>query len=191
MMSDAYKKEYENYDELHEYMHGSASVVGMMMTYIVGFEDGALEYADALGDAFQLTNFLRDIDEDYHQKRGRVYMPKDYMKQFGLSADMIKNRRYDDHFVQFMKFMIEKNREIYQIADKGIPMLRSYRARLGVTIARLLYSHILNKIENIEYNVFKGRVHVSKWKRLVLVAWAPVYLLMLDFKYLLKKLTQK
>ena len=77
MVQDIEKKRYKNYQELENYVYGSAAVVGLMMTYVIGYtEPNALEYAKKLGYAMQLTNFLRDIDEDY-VNRNRIYMPQD------------------------------------------------------------------------------------------------------------------
>ena len=84
MIQDLTQTRYQTYDELKNYMWGSASVVGLMMSHVIGFNDmRALKYAPKLGYAMQLTNFLRDIDEDY-QLRGRIYLPLDELARFDL-----------------------------------------------------------------------------------------------------------
>lgn len=176
MFMDEEKFAYENYAELEEYMFGSAGVIGLMVTRVVGYSsDDAFEYAKKLGYAFQLTNFLRDIREDYDDL-GRVYMPQDEMRRFGLTnADIAKKIR-DDRFVEFMKFQIERNREVYREALPGIKLL-NWRGRLAVRVSFVLYKAILSEIERANYNVFAGRVRTNRQQKiyLSLKALAGVY----------------
>lgn len=176
MFLDEEKSRYNNYAELEEYMYGSAAVIGLMVTRIVGYSsDAAFGHAKKLGHAFQLTNFLRDIKED-HQELGRVYMPADELARFGLTPDDIENEVYDERFVRFMKWQIERNRDIYGEALPGVPML-AWRGRLAVRISYVLYKAILNEIERAEYNVYKGRVRTTFSQKvwLTIKAMAGVY----------------
>jgi len=160
MFMDEEKAEYSNYAELEDYMYGSAGVIGLMVTRIVGYaSDEAFRHALQLGYAFQLTNFLRDIREDYDEL-GRIYMPQDELARFGLTSDDIASRVFDERFIAFMKFQIERNRRIYREALAGIPML-AWRGRLGVRIAYVLYKAILQEVERVNYNVYKGRVRTN------------------------------
>lgn len=160
MFMDEEKFTYENYAELEDYMFGSAGVIGLMVTRIVGFSsEEAFPYAIKLGYAFQLTNFLRDIREDY-ENLGRVYMPQDELRRFGLTSDNISARVYDERFVDFMKFQINRNREVYREALPGIPML-AWRGRLAVRVSYVLYKAILRQIERANYNVYLGRVRTN------------------------------
>ncbi len=160
MFLDEEKFRYENYAELEDYMYGSAAVIGLMVTRIVGYSsDAAFYHAKQLGYAFQVTNFLRDIREDYDEL-GRIYMPLDELERFGLSEEDIANRVYDERFIAFMKFQIERNREIYRQALPGIPML-AWRGRLAVKVSYVLYKAILNEIERVNYNVHLGRVRTN------------------------------
>ncbi|HEX9995929.1 MAG TPA: squalene/phytoene synthase family protein, partial [Abditibacterium sp.] len=85
MIQDTHQTDYADYADLEGYMYGSAAVIGLMMSHLVGFEgEKTLEHAQKLGYAMQLTNFLRDIDEDF-QLRNRVYMPADELAKFNLS----------------------------------------------------------------------------------------------------------
>ena len=164
---------YETYADLENYMYGSAGVIGLMVTRIVGYStDVAFEHAKKLGYAFQVTNFLRDIREDYDEL-GRVYMPQDELRRFGLSNDDIARRVYDERFIDFMKFQIERNRQIYREALPGIPML-AWRGRLAVRIAYVLYKAILAEIERVNYNVYLGRVRTNFAQKLWLSAKALV-----------------
>lgn len=171
MFMDEEVFEYETYADLEKYMYGSAGVIGLMVTRIVGYSsDKAFDHALKLGYAFQVTNFLRDIREDY-EELGRVYMPQEELRRFGLSSVDIANRVYDDRFVAFMKFQIERNREIYREALPGIPML-AFRGRLAVRIAYRLYSAILREIERVDYNIYLGRVRTNSRQKLWLSARA-------------------
>jgi len=173
MFMDEEVFEYETYADLEEYMYGSAGVIGLMVTRIVGYSgDAAFEHAVKLGYAFQVTNFLRDIRED-HEELGRIYMPQDELRRFGLSSKDIAGRVYDERFVEFMKFQIERNREIYREALPGIPML-AWRGRLAVRVAYVLYKAILSEIERANYNIYKGRVRTNFRQKLWLSAKALV-----------------
>ncbi len=160
MFMDEEKSEYENYAELEEYMYGSAGVIGLMVTRIVGYSsDAAFQYALKLGYAFQLTNFLRDIRED-SESLGRVYMPLDELGKFNLVKKDILDHKIDETFIDFMKFQISRNKQIYREALPGIPLLH-WRGRLAVRISYVLYKAILTEIERANYNVFLGRVRTN------------------------------
>jgi phytoene synthase len=173
MFMDEEKFRYATYAELEEYMYGSAGVIGLMVTRMVGYSsEKAFEHALKLGYAFQLTNFLRDIREDY-EELGRVYMPQDELRRFGLTDEDIEDGNYNDNFVEFMKFQIERNRQVYREALPGIPMLAP-RGRLAVKVAYVLYSAILKEIERANYNIYKGRVRTNGRQKIWLSAKALV-----------------
>lgn len=173
MFMDEERDRYENYDELEEYMYGSAGVIGLMVTRIVGYSsEKAFDHAIKLGYAFQLTNFLRDIREDY-EELGRIYMPQDEMRRFGITDRDIADGSYDERFVEFMKFQIERNRQVYREALPGIPMLAA-RGRLAVRVSYVLYSAILKEIERANYNIYKGRVRTNGRQKVWLSAKALV-----------------
>lgn len=171
MIQDTEKATYQNYAELEDYMYGSAGVIGLMIIHIVGYSsDAAFKHALQLGYAFQLTNFLRDIGEDW-KERGRIYLPQDELAQFGLTNTDIANGCLDEKFIAFMKFQIERNREIYREALKGIPMLHR-QGRMAVRIAFVLYSAILGRIEANQYNVYSRRARTNFRQKLKLSAKA-------------------
>jgi len=176
MFMDEDKREYANRGELDEYMYGSAGVIGLMVTRIVGFSsEAAFPFAVKLGYAFQLTNFLRDIREDCDDL-GRVYMPKDELEHFGLDKHDICRHVRDERFVEFMKFQIERTRQIYREALPGIKLL-NWRGRLAVRVSYVLYKAILKEIEGANYNVYAGRVRTKAQQKvaLSLKALAGVY----------------
>jgi len=176
MFMDEDKKSYANYAELEEYMYGSAGVIGLMVTRIVGYSTpDAFPYAIKLGYAFQLTNFLRDIREDFDEL-GRVYMPEDELARFGLEPVDLRRKVYDKRFVDFMKFQIERNKQVYKDAFPGIKLLH-WRGRLAVKISYVLYKAILGEIERADYNIYRERVRTGFRQKIALslLALAGVY----------------
>ena len=160
MIQDLTQTRYDDYAALKDYMWGSASVVGLMMSHVIGFHDArALDYAPQLGYAMQLTNFLRDIDEDY-QQRGRIYFPLDELARFELSEDDIARRHFSPEFRAFMQFQAARAHDLYQDAALGIPMLNR-RGRAGVATASSLYRAILDKLRDQDWNPFAGRASTS------------------------------
>lgn len=171
MLTDLEKTNYRDYDDLQQYMFGSAAVVGMMMTYVIGFNDAnALHYARTLGYAMQLTNFLRDIDEDY-QMRGRVYMPQDELANYGLCNEDIAQRRSSKKFEAFVIYQAARAHSLYEEANEGIALLQP-QGRIAVRVASNLYRAILNKIEAQQWDVFRGRARTNFPEKIMLLAEA-------------------
>ena len=153
---------YETYDDLLVYMDGSAAVIGEMMLPILEPTDpAAFGPARELGNAFQLTNFLRDIDEDLD--RGRVYVPQEDIRRFG-AEDAFASRTVTPGFVELMRFEIDRTRELYRIADQGIAHLPG-RSQRCIVAARELYSRILDRIEAQGHDVFAARARVPTWQK--------------------------
>ncbi len=172
MLQDAKKARYENYEELRTYMYGSAVVVGLMMTHVIGFSDETtLSHARELGEAMQLTNFLRDIREDL-EERDRIYLPLQELAAFGLTEADLKNRTCDDRFTSFLMFQIQRCDELYARSAAGIPLLDP-SGRTAVAVASHLYQEILRKIEKQHYNIFIRRAQTSGWEKawLAFTAW--------------------
>ena len=161
---DLTKNRYANFDELAAYCYRVASTVGLMSMHIIGFEgDEAIRYAIKLGVALQLTNILRDIDEDW--QRGRLYLPQDELEAFALSEDDIATGRYDDRWRNFMRFQIQRARRIYDEAWPGIALLDA-DGRFATAAAATFYQEILHDIEQHDYNVFGRRAFVPKWQKI-------------------------
>jgi 15-cis-phytoene synthase len=156
---------YETWDDLLVYMDGSAAVIGeMMLPILEPFRPGATERARDLGNAFQLTNFLRDINEDLD--RGRQYLPQEDLRRFGVD---LTERRCTPQFIELMKFEIQRCRALYASADLGTTMLPDRSARC-VGAARVLYGRILDKIEEEHYDVFAQRARVSTVEKAAIAA---------------------
>jgi phytoene synthase len=157
---------YETWDDLLDYMDGSAAVIGEMMLPILEPSDlgAAIPHARDLGNAFQLTNFLRDIDEDLD--RGRQYLPQDDLRRFGVD---LTQRRCSPGFVELMEFEIGRCRELYASAEVGIAMLPPRSANC-ISAAHTLYGRILEQIEAQHYDVFARRASVSTLQKAAMVA---------------------
>lgn len=168
MIRDVDQSRYETYTDLQSYMRGSAEVVGLMLTYIIGYTDPqAFVYAGKLGEAMQLTNFLRDIDEDY-EKRNRIYLPKEDMQRFGVTEAMIAQKQATDQFKHLMKFEIGRARQLFKEAELGICML-SHNGQFPVRLASRLYEKILDKIEQEQYDIFRKRVRSTTLEKIWLL----------------------
>jgi 15-cis-phytoene synthase len=164
MTMDLSVASYETYADLQFYMDGSAAVIGEMMLPVLEPRDMATAkpHARDLGDAFQLTNFLRDVAEDLD--RGRVYIPQEDLRKF--NADPWR-RVADVPWQDAMKFEIARCRELYVSADFGVDMLPVSSQRC-IRAARDLYSGILEKIEAANYDVFTERVRVTTARKLAM-----------------------
>lgn len=163
MAMDLTVTSYATWDDLLGYMDGSAAVIGeMMLPILEPLTPDALEPARDLGNAFQLTNFLRDVAEDLD--RGRVYVPQEDLERFGADpARRIVDRPWRD----LMAFEIERARALYRSADLGVGMLPPTSARC-IQAARTLYSEILDRIEASGYDVFTVRATVPTWRKATL-----------------------
>jgi phytoene synthase len=166
MTMDLTVESYQTWDDLLVYMDGSAAVIGEMMLPILEPTDydTALPHARDLGNAFQLTNFLRDIDEDLD--RGRQYIPREDSERFGVD---LTQRSVTPEFIALMRFEIDRCRELYRSAQIGIDMLPDRSAKC-VGAAHALYGRILDKIEAQDYDVFTSRASVSTAEKATMVA---------------------
>lgn len=170
MRMDLSVTDYPDRAALDRYMYGSAEVIGLQLLPVlgtVGPREEAAPYAAALGKAFQLTNFLRDIDEDL--RRGRVYLPADELAAHGVDRELLmwcqQNRRTD---AKVRRALVEQhaiNRRVYDYAQHGISLLRP-RSRPCVSAALTLYSEILDRIEEIDFAVFSQRATVGTGRRI-------------------------
>ena len=155
MAMDLTKTSYQTWEDLRDYMEGSAAVIGeMMLPVLEPISQAAKGPARSLGLAFQLTNFLRDVDEDLD--RGRIYMPQEDLRLFDVD---LERRAVTPAWRAFLAYEIERNRALYSFADTGIAMLPPRSARC-VGTARVLYAQILDQIERNGYDVFSSRARV-------------------------------
>ena len=176
MRMDLTVSDYPNRAALERYMRGSAEVIGLQMLPVLGTvcDPGTAEpYAEALGRAFQLTNFLRDVDEDL--ARGRVYLPADELAAFGVDRDLLlwchEHRLTDARVRDALAAQHETTRETYRFAVDGVPLLAP-RSRPCVTTALTLYSEILDRIEDSDFSVFSHRATVGTTRRIQVASGA-------------------
>ncbi|WP_448591960.1 phytoene/squalene synthase family protein [Thermoflexus hugenholtzii] len=162
---------YETFAELAAYCYGVASTVGLMSMFIIGYTDrSALLYAVRLGVALQLTNILRDVGEDW--RAGRLYLPREELRAFGISEEQIAEGRVDARWRAFMRFQITRARRLYAAALPGLRWL-SPEGRVAIRAAAELYQGILGAIERNGYDVFTRRAALGPVARLwiALRAW--------------------
>ena len=158
---DIKTKRYETFAELETYCYKVASVVGLIMSEIFGYSNSsALTHAIDLGKAMQLTNILRDIYDDY--KMDRVYIPQDELAEYGYPENDIGRKVMNDNFISLIKHQISRAREFYSLAERGIPYLTNDGSRTTVVLMQKIYSGILNKIEENNYDIYSQRVFVGK-----------------------------
>lgn len=169
---DLYCRRYETFGELAQYCYGVACTVGLMSMHIVGFSgEEAIPYAVRLGVALQMTNILRDVDEDW--QAGRLYLPRSDLHRFGLQEDDIAARRAGNNWRAFMEFQVARIRRLYAASWPGIAMLNR-DGRFAIAAASALYEAILDDIVRRRGNVFGYRAHVTalgKARLLPLIWW--------------------
>lgn len=167
VVQDTTVKRYATFEELYVYCYRVASTVGLMSSEILGYSDpSALEYAEAMGIGMQLTNILRDVKED--AGRGRIYLPAEDLKKFGVSEEDVLHGRMTEGMRELLKFEIGRAREYYAKGEKGIPMLER-DTRFTVLLASRVYGRILDEIEKQDYDVFARRAHTTKLQKLASV----------------------
>ncbi|WP_018655947.1 phytoene/squalene synthase family protein [Actinomadura flavalba] len=169
MRMDLRVTRYATYDELRAYMYGSAAVIGLQVLPVLGTSvprERAAPHAAALGEAFQLTNFLRDVAEDLD--RGRVYLPADVLAAHGADADLLARCRrrgvQDPRARAALAELVALNRAVYREAAPGVAMLHPV-SRPCVGTAFHLYQGILDRIEAAGYDVWSRRHRVPRTRR--------------------------
>jgi len=169
MRMDTEVTTYATFGELGRYVHGSAAVIGLQMLPVLGTTVPRTEAegpAAALGIAFQLTNFLRDVGEDLD--RGRVYLPADELAAFGVDRDLLtwsrRTRRPDARVRRALAHLVAYTRGVYRRAEPGVAMLEPV-SRACVACAFTLYRGILDEIEHAGYDVLHRRVRVGAARR--------------------------
>jgi len=149
---------YETFDDLWLYCYRVASVVGLLSMHIIGYHEGASPYAVKLGVALQLTNILRDVGED--ARRGRIYLPQEDLRRFGLTDDDILAGRRDERFRELMRFEMLRAETLYDESWPGIALLDA-DGRMAIAAAAEIYRGILPRIVANDYDVFQKRAYVS------------------------------
>jgi phytoene synthase len=161
--SDLEPRSLQTFDELYRYCYQVASVVGLTIIHIFGFDTrSALPLAEKCGVAFQLTNILRDIRED--AERGRIYLPAEDLRRFGVSEQDLRAGKRNDDFLRLMRFQAARARTYY---DESLPLLDLVHPRSRPSLWALIaiYSRLLERIEATNYDVFSRRVRLSSLEK--------------------------
>ena len=168
MTMDLTVTEYHTYEDLYEYVYGSAAVIGLQMVPILGTisKQSMTEAniaAEKLGTAFQLANFIRDIGEDL--TRGRVYLPVTELQSHGVTREMLEARIVTPQIKNALKEQIQRVRRLQAEAKVGLNLL-SAESRACIEAASELYCGIVDEVEKIDYQIFDKRAKTSNWRRL-------------------------
>ena len=163
MEMDLTVTEYQTFDDLYEYVYGSAAVIGLQMVPILGGDTvNSLEAAKNLGVAFQLANFIRDVGEDLD--RGRVYLPLQELSEHGVTRQMLEARKLTPEIVSALKFQIARVRQLQKAAEPGIALLDK-TSQPCIRAASELYCGIVDEVEKIGYDIFNKRATTSTARR--------------------------
>ena len=165
--TDLTVRRYANFEELKRYCYLVASVVGLISISIFGYRGGeqARRHAADLGIALQLTNILRDVQEDL--QRDRIYLPLDELARFGYAEDDLREGVANDAFRRLMAFQTERARHYFESGRRLLPYL-SRRARACVGVMAGIYSTILDDIQREPETVLQRRVSLSAGQKLAL-----------------------
>ena len=163
MEMDLTVTEYQTFDDLYEYVYGSAAVIGLQMVPILGGDTvNSLEAAKNLGVAFQLANFIRDVGEDLD--RGRVYLPLQELAEHGVTRQMLEARKLTPEIISALKFQIARVRQLQKAAEPGIAILDK-TSQPCIRAASELYCGIVDEVEKIGYDIFNKRAKTSSARR--------------------------
>ena len=167
MNMDLSVRQYQTYEDLHEYVYGSAAVIGLQMVSVLGTISpdavtSANEAAEKLGIAFQLANFIRDVGEDLD--RGRVYLPMTELEAHGVNRQMLEARVTTPQIKSALKEQIQRVRRLQNESTAGIKLLTP-GARQCIQAASQLYCGIVDEVEKIDYQIFTKRAKTSNWRR--------------------------
>ena len=170
--SDLEPRQIDTFDELYQYCYRVASVVGLTIIHIFGFDTRtALPLAERCGVAFQLTNILRDVRED--AVRGRIYLPREDLCRFAVSPEDLGCGKRTEAFVRLMRFEAARARSYYK---ESMPLLDLVHPRSRPSLWALItiYSQLLERIEKTGYDVLARRVRLSAVKKCWILARAIV-----------------
>jgi squalene synthase HpnC len=158
---DVTKKSYSSFDDLLNYCERSANPVGRIILEIFGVSDKeALKYSDAICTALQLTNFYQDVSVDI--VKGRIYIPLDEMKTFGVNENVFELKKNNTNFILLLKYQIDRTKKLFDEGWKLIPFLPD-NLKKQIILTILGGKEILRKIEQIDYNVLQERPSLGKF----------------------------
>jgi len=163
---------FETFDDVLGYCRYSANPVGHLVLYLCGYSDGGRQQlSDYTCTALQLANFWQDVFVDYG--KGRIYLPLEDLRRFGVTGDDIVQRRATQQFVAMMKFEVERAREWF---ERGLPLVKMVNRELAVDLELFSRSgqEILNAIERQGFDVLRSRPVISKSRKMMLALRAAM-----------------
>jgi phytoene synthase len=170
--SDLTPRRFETFDELYRYCYQVASVVGLSIIHVFGFESPeALRLAEKCGIAFQLTNILRDVRED--AERGRIYIPAEDRTRFDVTEADIKRGAMTRELRALLGFEAERARRYYRDSS-ALPSLVERRSRPSLRALIAIYSRLLDRMEKSRFEVFERRISLSPLEKSLLLVRAAI-----------------
>ncbi len=158
----------DSFDDLRLYCYRVASTVGLQVVRVLGYRNPqALDYAETLGIAVQLTNVLRDIGSDADS--GRIYLPRDELERFGVSTDDLQSGRMTDELRLLLSFYAERARDHYERAEGLLPSEDRRSLRPAVAMGRI-YHTLLDELHRKNFPCFGTPLRLSKSRRLAIAA---------------------
>ena len=163
---------FETFDDILAYCRYSANPVGHLVLYLCGYSDAERQqFSDYTCTALQLANFWQDVFVDYG--KGRIYLPLEDLRRFGVTGEDIAQRRATPQFLAMMKFEVERARDWFA---RGLPLVKMVNRELAMDLE--LFSRggqeILNAIERQSFDVLRARPEISKSRKLMLVLRAAM-----------------
>ncbi len=157
---------YEDWSQLYQYCYRVASCVGLMCIEIFGYSSPrARDYAVDLGVALQLTNILRDVAED--ARRGRIYLPQDELRAFGVSEDDLRAGRRTPAFLRLMRHNAARARSHYLRARAAIGAGEKRQLVIAEIMGDIYYK-LLTTLEDSDFDVFSGKVSVGRRQKMAI-----------------------
>src|SRR5712671_8147191 len=161
---------YATFDRLREYCYRVAGTVGLTCTHVFGFRDArALDLAEKLGLAFQLTNIIRDVHEDY--KLGRVYLPEEDLQRYGVSPEDFGRSEATLGVRELLRFESERAWQLYEEGSALLGLINA-DSRGALWLLVHTYSALLGRIEAVDFAVFGERIRLSKAEKMMFIAKA-------------------
>lgn len=167
--SDLEPRRIQTYEELYRYCYQVASVVGLTVIHIFGFESvKALLLAEKCGVAFQLTNILRDVRED--ALLGRIYLPLEDLDRFGVPVAQLESGTESKAFRELMSFEAARARACYRESAALLDLIHA-KSRRSLWALRAIYLRLLSRIEKADYAVLSRRINVPARTKITLLLW--------------------
>ena len=160
---DLHKSSYATFSELRDYCYHVASAVGLVSIEIFGYRNPACkDYAVDLGLALQMTNIIRDVGRDLN--KGRIYLPEEDLRRFNYSTEDLRQKRYDDRFVQLLQFESDRAKKYFASAAAILPR-EDRQSMIAAEIMASVYRSLLKRMESDRFRVFEKDYRLNKLEK--------------------------